>query len=156
MSARQEVERQRQRLDAAFGRISSIDADALEARADFAKYLCVRVSGFLETAITLHLADYAKRKSAPRISYYVGRQLGFFQNAKKAKILDLFGEFDPQWRIDLDAVLVDELADALGTIVTNRHKIAHGEDSTITYARVSAHWASIQEIVKRIADMVDP
>lgn len=156
MSARHEVERQRQRLDEAFSRIASIDADALEARADFAKYLCVRVSGFLESAITLHLAEHARGTSAPRISHYVGRRLGYFQNAKKDKILDLFGEFDPEWRADLERFLVDEMADALGTIVANRHKIAHGDDSTITYARVREHWLTIQQIVNHIADLVDP
>ncbi len=42
--ARREIARQRARLDDTFMRIVSIGEDATEARADFAKYLCVRVT----------------------------------------------------------------------------------------------------------------
>lgn len=154
--ARREIARQRDRLDDTFTRIGSIDEDATEARADFAKYLCVRVSGYLESAICLLLKEFAGSQSSPRIARYVIADLERFQNAKKGKILDLFAKFDPDWREALKAYLVDEKSDAIGTIVSNRHKIAHGADSDLTYVRVREHWLVVQRIIDFIANLVDP
>ena len=75
---------------------------------------------------------------------------------KEGQDLDLFGQFNQSWRKDLEHFLVDEKADAIGTIVANRHKIAHGEDSTLTYVRVKEHWEEVQRVVEHIADLVDP
>ncbi len=154
--ARREVLRQRDRLNSTFGRISNIDQDATETRADFAKYLCVRVSGFLETSISALLKAYAVQQSGPKIAHFIAAELDRFQNAKKDKILMLFVQFDATWRADLETYLIDEEAAALGTIVANRHKIAHGEDSTLTYMRVKEHWQVVQRVVDHIADLVDP
>lgn len=154
--ARREVSRQRERLNDTFGRISSIDEDAAEARADFAKYLCVRVSGYLETSISELLKSYAAQRSGPNIARFIAVELDRFQNAKKDKILGLFGQFNEVWRDDLEGYLVDEKSDAIGTIVANRHRIAHGEDSGLTYVRVKEHWGVVQEVVDHIADLVDP
>ncbi len=49
MTGRAEVDRQRQQLDTTFSRASGLDADA-ELLSDFARYLCVLVSGFVEQA----------------------------------------------------------------------------------------------------------
>jgi len=154
--ARHEIERQRARLDSAFERIRSISENDTEARADFAKYLCVRVSGYLETSISGLLEAYAAGQSGPAIARYMSAELSRFQNARREKIVDLLGKFDDRWRDDLTAYLVDERADAIGTIVKNRHLIAHGADSTITYTRVKEHWKVIQQIVDHIADLLDP
>lgn len=154
--ARREVSRQRDRLNDAFARISSIEEDATEARADFAKYLCVRVSGYLETSITQLLTSYAAQRSGPDIARYIAEDLARFQNAKKGKILDLFGQFNETWRADLETYLVDEKSDAIGTIVGNRHKIAHGEDSSLTYTRVKENWEVVQRVVNHFADLLDP
>lgn len=154
--ARREVARQRERLDATFGRVSSVDASDLEARADFAKYLCVRVSGYLETSITELLRAYAAQSSSPEVARYVAKDLEWFQNAKKTRILEIFGKFDSGWKADLEAYLVDEKADAVGTIVGNRHKIAHGEDSTVTVVQVLQLWDEVKKIVDHIADLLDP
>lgn len=154
--ARREVSRQRGRLNEAFNRISSVSEDDLESRADFAKYLCVRVSGYLETSITELLKAYAGQQSSPTIARYVAADLARFQNARKDKIIALLGQFSETWRADLERYLVDEKSDAIGTIVANRHKIAHGEDSSLTYVRVKEHWAIVQQVVDHIADLLDP
>jgi len=155
-AARPEISRQRERLSHTFGRITDIHEDATETRADFAKYLCVRVSGYLETSISGLLMAFAANQSSTRVSRYVGADLKRFQNASTGKILELFGRFDEAWRDDLKAYLADEKSDAIGTIIANRHKIAHGEDSDLTYVRVRAHWEIVQRIVEHFADLVDP
>ncbi len=156
MAGRQEVTRQRFRLDATFVRIASVDGEDLEARADFTKYLCVRVSGYLESSIAELLRVYAVEHGSPEVSNFVAADLRRFQNAKRGKILELFGKFDKHWEENLKIYLVDEKADALGTIVSNRHKIAHGDDSTLSFTVLKRAWEEVKEIVDYIADLIDP
>jgi hypothetical protein len=60
MNGRAEVERLRQHLDATFKRIGSVDSD-LELLSDFARYLCVLVSGYIERAVAELLLEHARR-----------------------------------------------------------------------------------------------
>ena len=153
---RREVERLRSRLDAVFSRFTDLDEDKLELRADFARYLCVLVSGFLEKAVSELLYEHTRQRSSPTVSRHVGQRLDRFQNASKGRILDLAGSFDHAWRDDLEAFISDEKAAAVGSIVNERHRIAHGEDSTISYVRVKEYREHIDLVVDHIADLVDP
>lgn len=152
---RREVERLRSRLDAAFERISNIDEDELELRADFAKYLCVLVSGYLEKAIAEILIGYTGQQSGPRIQRYESKRLERFQPTK-GNIVALFETFDARWAEELNAFIADERAAAIGAIVRERHRIAHGGDSTISYVRVKNYRDEIETVVEHILDLVEP
>lgn len=153
---RRAIERARSRLDATFQRIASIEEDQLEARADFARYLCVLVSGFLEKAITGLLLEHAGQQAGPAIQRYMRTALERFQNPSVGRIVTLFERFSEEWRDDLNDFLVDEKAAAIGSIVKERNRIAHGEDSDISYARVVGYRQQIDIVVDHIADIVDP
>jgi len=154
-AARREIERQRDRLNAAFQRAYAVDLDALETRSDLAKYLCIRVSGFLETSIGALVVEYCKGQAGPRVARYVAGDVTKFQNANRQKIIDLLGQFDTGWREDLEEYLCDERGAAVGTIVANRHKIAHGQDSDLTLVQVKRHWEAVQEVVEHIAALLE-
>jgi hypothetical protein len=102
------------------------------------------------------LSDLARRQSGPRIQRHIGLRLERFQNARKGRILELFETFDPTWKTSLDDFIDDARASAIGTVVTQRHRIAHGEDSTISYVRISEYREKIEEVVSHIADLTDP
>ena len=76
-------------------------------QADFAKYVCVLVSGFFENAIVALILQYAEQRSAPEISAFVERQLDRWTNPTTEKITTLFGSFNPDWRSTLETFLVD-------------------------------------------------
>ncbi len=126
MNGRGEVSRLRKRLDATFARAPAPNAD-LESQADFAKYLCVLVSGFFENALVALLLDYAERRSAPEVVSFVDRQLDRWTSPKAEKIIELFGAFSPDWRDALSNYLVDERKDSINSLVALRHKVAHGD-----------------------------
>lgn len=90
MSGLTEVHRQRTKLDAKFKRISEANLDT-ELLADYSKYLCVLVSGFLETSIYEILISYAKNKSSPAVLKYVDSQLSWWTNPSADKINSLVG-----------------------------------------------------------------
>lgn len=88
MSGKREVARLRGRLDSTFSRAPGPTAE-LEFQADFAKYLCVLVSGFLENAVSALLLDHVERRSAPEVTAYVERQLKYWTNPNTEKIVAL-------------------------------------------------------------------
>jgi hypothetical protein len=155
MNGRAEVSRLRQRLDATFGRIPASVAD-LEVQADFAKYLCVLVSGFFENAVVALIINYVEYRSSAEVMSFVERSLERWTNPRVEKITDLFGAFSADWRNTLSAYLVDKRKDSINSLVALRHKIAHGESVGTTISQVKSHYATITEVVDFLADLVDP
>lgn len=155
MSGRREIHRLRGRLDATFARAPK-PSDDPEVQADFAKYLCVLVSGYLESALCALLISYSLARSAPEVASFVQRQLGPWTNPKSEKIVDLFGSFSQEWRDELAGYLVDEKKDSINSLVALRHKIAHGESVGTSLAQIKAHYRAINEVIERISELVEP
>jgi hypothetical protein len=153
---RRQVALLRSRLDGAFARVVDIDENAIEVRADFARYLCVLVSGFLERALTELLSEHIRKQSSARVQRFTRWHLERFQNPSRGRIIELAGRFDPAWERDLDAFIVEQRAAAVGSIVGERNRISHGENSSISFVRVREYRASIDEIVDHVADLADP
>lgn len=153
MNGRAEISRLRNRLDATFRRMPSADTD-VEVQADFAKYLCVLVSGFFENAIVALALDFVERRSAPEVTAYMERHLDHWTNPNTEKITNLFGAFSSDWRSDLTAFLVDERKDSVNSLVALRHKIAHGESVGTSLSQVKAHYKTILEVVEHLADLL--
>lgn len=156
MNGRAEVQRQRQQLDATFARASGVSGNA-ELLSDFARYLCILVSGFLEQAVIELAMEHVRLNSKPSIQRHVERRLRRFTTAKCARITDLFGSFDPDWHRDLTAYLVDERKDAVDSVIDLRQDIAHGRYAGgLTYVRISDYYRHIKEVVNHLADMCAP
>ncbi|NJK79247.1 MAG: hypothetical protein HC876_01605 [Chloroflexaceae bacterium] len=137
---------QRNRLDDLFRKVESLPVDA-EIQAHWARYLCVLVSGFLENAVYSIYSEYARKQSAPFVASYVEKQLSGFQNPNLRKILDLSGAFNPMWRTQIETDISDELKDAVTSIVSNRHLIAHGKNTDITFIQVRNHYQNILKLI---------
>lgn len=155
MTGRGEVHRLRSRLDATFGRAPDANTDP-EFQADFAKYLCVLVSGYLESALCALLLAFAQRRSSGEVASFVQRQLGPWTNPKAEKIIDLFGSFSQDWRDDLTAFLVDQRKDSVNSLVALRHKIAHGESVGTSLSQIKSHYRVVNEVIDHVADLVEP
>jgi hypothetical protein len=155
MNGRAEVSRLKMRLDATVNRSPSPSAD-FEVQSDFAKYLCVLVSGFFENAIVALILDYVERRSSPEVAVFVGRQLDRWTNPNSEKISKLFGSFNTDWRVALEGYLVDERKDSINSLVALRHKIAHGESVGTSLSQIKAHYKVIAEVVDYLANLVDP
>jgi hypothetical protein len=155
MTGSSEVFLLRSRLEAAFERINRIASDELELRSDFAQYLCVRVSGFLERSVVELLNQHVVQHSSLTVSNYVNRRLlAGFQNPSKERIVRTLGDFDKDWASEMELYIVDERADAVGSIIAQRNRIAHGDWSDITYVRVRDYYEPIDEIVRKIEQLV--
>jgi len=155
MSGRAEVWRLKQRLDATFKRAARVGSD-LELQSDFARYLCVLVSGYLERAVTALVLEHSRRKSAPSVQRFVESQTRRLNNVNSQRLQELLGSFDPDWLQDLSTFLVDERKDAIDSIVSLRNTIAHGQSVGVTYNRVAIYYEQIQKVIDHVADLCAP
>jgi hypothetical protein len=155
VTGRGEVARLKQRLDNVFNRAPPSSAP-LENQADFAKYLCVLVSGYLEKAVVALLEDLAIKRSAPEIASYVEHELSFWMNPSTGKICDLLRAFSSAWGQAAEAYFVDEKKAHINTLVSLRHRIAHGEDVPTTLSQIKEYYRTTVTVVGFIADLVDP
>ncbi len=149
MSGLIEVARMKQRLDDTFSRVRKIEYDP-QLQSDFAKYLCVLVSGYIETAISQLLQEHARRAGARTLQNFVENKTRRITNANADKIAQLMGSFDPKWREEIRAYLNGERSHAINSIIGNRHQIAHGRDSGITYASVHLWYQQANQLVDRV------
>jgi len=94
------------------------------------------VSGFLEIGIREILIKHAHEQSSPTVANFIDGKLREFRNPKMGKILKLIGLFSREWEAAIERQTEGELKDAVDSIVANRNRISHGEDVSITYARI--------------------
>lgn len=155
MTGRAEVYRLRQLLNNTFDRGTKV-GDDLEVQSDFARYLCVLVSGFLEKAVVELVLEHTRRTASPTIQSYVEFSMRRFTNAKAQRLQELLGAFDPEWGESLEKFLVDERKDALESIVTLRNRISHGQSVGVTFVRVKQYYEHILCVVDHVANLCEP
>ncbi len=147
-----EALRYKQRLDNLFKQISAF-SENIELQSQWARYLCVLVSGFLETAICAIYGEFARKTASPYVANYVKWELDSFQNPKMGKILELTRAFNPLWADELKIAAEGELEAAVDSVVANRNQIAHGRDVGITYVRIKNYYKDVIEVVDLIEKM---
>ena len=137
------------RLDGLFNKVNEFAGD-LELQSHWARYLCVRVSGFIEISVRAILVEYAKNRSDRSIANYVERQLNRFQNPNMERLVQLLRSFNPAWADELKDATKGEPKDAIDSIRANRNRIAHGENANITYATISQYYQNVLTVIDLI------
>ena len=153
MNGRLEVDRLKKRLDSTFSRMPST-VEEIELQSDFARYLCVLVSGFFENAIIALILDFVQRRGAPEVAAFVERELERWTNPNVEKICALLGSFNRNSRTRAELFLVDERKESVNSLVALRHKIAHGDSVGTTFSQVKSYYSKIIEVTNFVADML--
>ena len=135
-----------QKIDYLLKRVRDSEFDDL-LRSHLANYVCILLSGLLETAIREIISIHCESKTIPTISNFVKSRLEQFQNPDPERIANLLASFDPKLKERLENFWSGEVKDAIGSIVGNRHLIAHGRDTSLTLSRVSDWFASTRRLI---------
>ncbi len=148
----QDISRNKQELDCLFEKVTVFSADTY-LQSHWARYLCILVSGFLETSVRIIYRDYAKNKATPQIANFVEGKLEDFQNPKMEKILQLTGLFSKEWENDLRRETEGELKDAVDSIANNRNQIAHGGSVGISYSQIKSYYDRAIKVIELIENL---
>jgi len=140
-----DVYRHKQKLDELFSKVESVDD--IEMKAEWAKYLCVRASGYIEKSVRLILSNFASDMSHDYVSGYVESQLKCFTSPKAGTIVDEVRCFSPKWAVQIEEEIDGAIKDALNSIVANRHQIAHGRDVDLSFVRMRNFYNDAAKVV---------
>lgn len=155
MTGRAEVARMKQKLDATFKRLDGAGLDT-ELQSDFARYLCILVSGYLEKAAYELVVEHARNGGRPSFERFVDQRTRKFTNANFTKLKVLLGDFDSEWAELLESRADESLKEAVNAVVALRNKIAHGESVGITYRTISDYYSRVQQVIEVIAILCAP
>jgi hypothetical protein len=140
-----EIAQHQQRIDNLF---KLPPPSSLEVAAHWSQYLCILISGFLETSVQTVYGEYARVRAHPNIVKYVEKQLRGFQNPNMQKITDLARSFSDTWAAELEQET--KIRDSVNSIIANRHQIAHGKSSDITLIRLRPWYQDAIRLVELI------
>jgi len=146
------VHRHKSRLDDLFNSVGRVDD--LEMQAQWARYLCVLVSGFIEESIRTLLNQYTVSRSSPEIANYVEKKLGRETNLNMTKIIDLLAQFDKDLGKTLRQRTEGELKYAVDSVIANRHPIAHGRNVSVSFIRLREWYEKSVDVIEIIEELL--
>lgn len=104
---------------------------ALEMQGHWARYICILTSGYVENTVREIYSQYVRKNSYSKaVIRYSTKQLDGVQNPRADKLIKIAASFDPAWGRGLETHLSQNFrSEALNSIMSNRHLIAHGRSS---------------------------
>ncbi|MDA2934975.1 HEPN domain-containing protein [Acidobacteria bacterium AH-259-D05] len=122
----------------------------MELQAHWARYLCVLVSGFVETSVQQIYSQYAGEQSSPVIANFVSKTLSRHINLNMTKIIALASLFDPRWASKIEFDTEGELKAAIDSIAANRNSIAHGQDTGVSLHRIRDWYEKALRVIELV------
>jgi len=146
-----EIARQISAIRALVKKSSAATAADIELQAHWARYACVLAAGLLENAIVDLYSDFVGRNAQKPVAHYATVQIAKIQNPKTNRFAEVARSFKSSWADDLEKFVEQNgRKEAIDAIMANRHQIAHGKDSNITVAGVSAYLDKSEEVLEFI------
>jgi len=143
-----ELNRQLQALNSLFDRTKDACGDDIEMLSHWAKYLCVLCAGFLENSLKEVYTTFCTQAASPAVASYANRKLRKIQNPKTPAFIGLAAEFERTWGEKLKEFVNDNgRREAIDSIMANRHRIAHGDTSTISLVQIKEYFKKAIEVV---------
>jgi hypothetical protein len=148
----------KQKLDTLFTQASTITD--MKMQGEWAKYLCVLASGYLENSLRILILEYVSKNSSPRIQRFNDPQISNLTNCKHAKIVKVLDQFDVNWstayiaEIEAKSKITDEIKDSIDSLVQNRHDIAHGKSVGVGYVSVKKYYEQAHKAVEIIDKII--
>jgi hypothetical protein len=126
-----------------------------ESEAHWAAYLCVLMAGYLETAVRGYLLAHSAERAEVTVQAFVSNRLGLFRNMSRDQLLGLVKMFSLEWGEEFRVFIAGEREDAVRSVVTNRHEIAHGQPSTVTLLQLRQWFGPLTEVIDALGDLCD-
>jgi hypothetical protein len=148
----------RQKIDNLFVRVSSISDPADQS--EWAKYLCILVSGYIEESLRVLLEAYSLRNSSLNIQNFISSETKGITNCKTSKIVNVLCKFNHDWgddftnQISAKSHITNEIKDSIDSIIANRHLIAHGRSTGLRYATISNYYKNAKKAVEVLEDVI--
>lgn len=126
-----------------------------EMQSTFAKYICIRLGGFMETSLKESIQNFVDaRKSHTVISSYIKSRLQDITNLNADKIERLLKSFSDDWSSKFKYQASDEMKMSLGSIYTNRNDIAHGGNNNVSLSNLRKDYENLKSVASLLDDII--
>lgn len=140
------------KLDADFALAKATEG---EAQSSFAKYICIRLSGYVEVCLKESIQNFVDGRGSHKvISKYIKDRLKTITNLDAKKLEQTLRLFCKDWGDDFKDKVSEEMKASLTTVYSNRNNIAHGGDSGITLRQLEQHYATIKNATRLIDEVI--
>ncbi len=148
-----EINRQLQALNDLLKKTDEATKGSLELQSHWAKYVCILSSGLIENSLKEVYSEFVKNASSQPVANYTCSILKKVQNPKATRFVETARMFKVEWANELECHMEEEgRADAINSIMSNRHLIAHGKSSGITLTRVKEYLGKAIEVIEFIEE----
>lgn len=131
--------------------------EQINAEANWAKYMCVLVSGYLEQSLKNICFYYAEKNSNELVLNYIEKTWPQSANMKIHKILEIIECFDCQWKMAFSE-WIDEngYKKNINSLVQSRNDISHGNDANtnnVTILSVTQNFEIVNDVLGKLDEL---
>jgi hypothetical protein len=131
-------------------------ADGTYIQSQLVRHACVLTCAALEQAIMECASAYAGRVGDERLRSFVGEILKTGRNPYPDYICEVLGKFDAAWGVSIKQYMEDEIgSDIVKSVVSNRNRIAHGENVSMGLVSLSQWYPRIRKLCLEIARLLE-
>jgi hypothetical protein len=141
-----------QRIDRLVAQYAELPEDG-DVRSHWARYVCVVISGLLETAVEEMCSDYAGARSKRTVAQFVAKSVSWNNQASVDVICKTLGKFRGEWHEKAHALLEEQERTAIDSVVSLRHGIAHGRNNNVQWVVLTTeYYPSIKRAIKKLSE----
>jgi hypothetical protein len=155
-TARTEINRLKKSLTDLYDRCNQLDSSS-EISGDMNRYLCVRVSGFLEQSLLAAARSLCEKRSSGEALRFSLSWLERAPNPRADEIIKLVSRFDSKWAQELEILLSeDERRTRVNSLLGIRNDIAHGKNQGVSKRQALEYYNLVVEIIDWVLDRFEP
>jgi hypothetical protein len=129
----------------------------LETRSEYARFLLVRVSGFLEYGLELMVTEFIAAHGGGPVRTFATSFVGSAGNPNSDRLCRFVGRLDSTWGTGLDTFLAqDQRRTSLNSLVGLRNLVAHGKPSGISHTTVVEYLHTVDDVFAWLLDRLEP
>ena len=148
-----ELARQLDSLKSLLDRTDVATGGDIELTGHWGRYLCVLTAGFLENALRETYGEFVKHTASPQVAKFAMAKLDGISNPKAGRFIETAESFSSIWAEGLKVFLDEDgrrRRNAIDSIMSNRHQIAHGRSTQISIGRIREYLPDCIDVVEFI------
>jgi RiboL-PSP-HEPN len=157
LEARSQVKRLKAELDDLYIRSDPRQIADPEIGGDLARYLCVRVSGYLEQATAVILRSHCTKQSWGNVQQFAVSWLDRTPNLNSDALVKMVRRFNNQIAEELEGFLaVEERGSGLNSLIGLRNDIAHGRQQGMSREQAWEYFTLAESVIDWLLEKFDP
>ena len=125
-----------------------------QQRVWLAQIMTIWTCAYLEHTFRTRVLEYSSQGSDEATANYVRNQIQRVRNPSVMKMCEVLGRFNAGWKERFRENAGEPMLDSITSIVQQRNRIAHGEQTDITVRQIYAHFLHVRTLGEVLATVL--